>query len=1058
MLLHPNSALRLGGITILSNSLMSDLKSNFINEYFKIPTLAKLMIGDKDEEVRESSLMLMLQLLNKNDWGLQQDIEKAISKEVDAGLNNTLKLYVLRSLSNINKVNHELLITIITKASATQLTNMIFLASDAEIHDKSQYIIRCLLTDGIFHNEVTETMIEYLDNMFKYSSPGTHFQIVDLTLKLLKDFSSYSTNFLKDNINSWIETIIIKHAFSFEDVYNASKTTICARNWLSHFTGKDDREMPNDSFQILYNKNVTDLKNIFTGGNSEIEFNKWKNAVSTALRERLSKELASDMWTRHALSAQFCQDMSWVPELIQLVTKNEGENVENEASESLKWIFKNANCDDIANAIKSSKSSFLKLINAVFSNELSFETQSVLIEIVDLILKRIDFTDGVHNMINGTISCQYHETRSMALAMLKSLVYTKSGSIPDELITPPEDFQLSLQELPAKWEAGIHWLELLTSLKQHIAKAEKIALNIISPLIANIRFITNRKSPVENHSSMPVHEQQDIGETLPAGSSNELCTYWVQAIGVLAVYYPEEMKNSLPILSDMAYNNESEEVRVATLKALTMITRTGKFKKEVQEFVSKRTQSSSDTEVFFFINIWESLILEGEFNLPLESLLKAAVTGNKYERWVYLKALKSLNILAKQEEEKLQESLKSTVSSIVEMPPSDLDWDIRRKWVKLYAMLAQKKHQYAVSIISKIAREDDDIDVQLEAIASLTSLLLKKDDKIRETLMKAVPLKFLDSVLNKQNHQAQCQAWAKLTSLLPPSSEQSFIPNLVKTSVSHTSENVKLIILELLITRDASESAILDLLSKQITQALKNPEDEVRMWAISTMELITAIGIAHGTNTIKPILSSVMPNVLKIIMNEVKSNIQSDAERIFQTMCANFGAKDITILRSSVSGIAEYLESITDKGRHFITLFVRTLAIGYRLDATVLKAVRDVASVLKNNSHSRLVRTTVLELLGYFNMREPCFTVIDSIIPDIIFIVLHDTDDNIRLLALNLIIQVANRDESGELCLSDIRRHHQLLMSLLEIDDLMHAAAEILSLLRRKKVFERIFY
>ncbi|KAF8993216.1 hypothetical protein BDQ17DRAFT_154606 [Cyathus striatus] len=405
-----------------------------------------------------------------------------------------------------------------------------------------------------------------------------------------------------------------------------------------------------------------------------------------------------------------------------------------------------------------------------------------------------------------------------------------------------------------------------------------------------------------------------------------------------------------------------------------------------------------------------------------------------------------------------------------------LTGEVRQAWVSFFTLLATKEHQNAVKAIVKIAQDDEDIDLRIQAIESLTSLV-KSSEKVREIVIKDTST-YLDSVgwASDQSDRIKV-AWTnlKLQTILLSKSERNFIPNFVEAITQDLSLSIKEIITVTLVNLyvgdiDANQATIMDSLTGRIELGLRNQDVDIRNRSILAIGLISqAIAVREiqkddfrereaTANFVKGISGKLLPPLLRIITNE-EGDIFTAAENAFEGIKAASENRHLyyydgaTVSRSSLSAIPQVLELITDKGKDFVIRFVQTL----QTDIYRFRTVNDVTvSVVRKivNALSRTRRPShaaALELLIHFHQNDSCVRVIHSAIPEIISIALsRDTAEKVRILALDLIYLASSDDDDNNNLNEIIQRQHEFML-LLENAKHSHRAAKVLSIMAKNK-------
>ncbi|KAF8993223.1 armadillo-type protein [Cyathus striatus] len=1049
LLSHPDGVFRIHGVRIIMDASLH-FNSNSVDEmiqYSKIDTLCKLMISDKDEQVRETLLNFILKLWKTDE--LKMNVEKLTTDTIKGELdesNQISKLCILRSLSNIMQVDNEFFFAV-ANGSISQLIKLTFTGENSEIRSVGKDIVKSFLGNNQFRDTTKVNIQQLISASFSDTSQntwGTYCRFFHLILDFLEEF-----DFLREEISPWIKAVIIDCAFKFSSYYYRERITTCAEKWISDRAEMQTvgfHEPENDFFQTSYNSNVSTMQWYLTQGDSS-KSEIWENTIDSALRERLSKELMHSYWGNRCVASRLCRKVSWVSELIRLGIKDEDGDVQSEALGSLKALLKSQK-DDLA--WETMSSSFITVIDTVFSEESSYNIKVTWIEILSLLFKKISFHDGVRKIIEEIVKCSDSITRCMALNLLTSLV-----SIPSEVISPSKELKLSWNKLNEHAITGIHWLELLTSLKHCSTEAQEIGLKLMTPIIQDMRSTIRKNISDSDELQLHqlIHKQLDIKATFPEGEMEGVI--WVRTLGFLAAYFPEEMKNALPIIQDIVRTTKSDGIRSAAMKALAPLAQTDQFKEQISESLQEFLAPFSELEEvhYIWINVYNAMIRKGDVDLALKKLFDITIVGTegKFGEYTRTEALRVIASFASIDDVKLHEALKSMLAKI--STPVDLDWTNRLEWVRLYTVLAQKKFQHAIQVLVNIANEDIDADVRLEAVESLTTLA-KKDERIREILIKAIPFKYLDSVFAANNYYKTTLAWVKLINLLPSSSEFNYIPKLVEASVIHNNEDVRLVSVESLRQRfnndsEFTRSVITEQLSKHIELGLKNVDMSIRRRVVSTIEFILS---SENSRFMKPTLNSLIPHLLKIIMNE-DGDIQSEAELAFDGLAAYVEwipySDANAIIHSSISAIPQFLIAITEKGKDFVTKFAGSVLVNDNANAVVSMAARNIVSVLKGYGHPRLTYITSLELLIHFYKKhQSSKQIIHSAIPDIISTVLYNEVDDVRVVALELIVLVAQQDER---CLNEMMRYQQQFITLLESNSLKHSAAQVVSLMAKDK-------
>ncbi|KAG2002248.1 hypothetical protein CC2G_004451 [Coprinopsis cinerea AmutBmut pab1-1] len=266
------------------------------------------------------------------------------------------------------------------------------------------------------------------------------------------------------------------------------------------------------------------------------------------------------------------------------------------------------------------------------------------------------------------------------------------------------------------------------------------------------------------------------------------------------------------------------------------------------------------------------------------------------------------------------------------------------------------------------------------------------------------------------------------------------------------------------IASDAKEKeSIVALLVKRFEELLKDPDVEVRMKALCTLDY----GALEKDYSFEDCIKALLPLLLKIATTHDGSVIRETAENLLSTMIQGrlglqdaFGEFALTVTGS--------IAAMTERGRGVAVDLVKK--IPFLPEDIVPSTCSTLTPLLAHNWAD--TRSTALELLvliygrtqnrGRYSrqlglqLRSTDFGLeglqfIQSTIPDVIKMALRDTHDDLRVRALGFLVTLCSEDDF----LAKIKPCQPQLMALLEVDNLRSQTIELLSHLSRDRVVRR---
>ncbi|KAF8997696.1 armadillo-type protein [Cyathus striatus] len=922
---------------------------------------------------------------------------------VNNGLNNLPASsipHVLNSLINLKKKANIDFFHVLISSSMSRIVELTITSGNKEICYNGKNLLEAMLMHEQYHSPFYEELKRTLKmtSNSRFLTRRIDFRFVDIALGFIMGYK-----FLQVNIRIWIDILIINPAFyflrdgsdRFEDRLGAF-----ALEWLMTFItrGKQIYQISRSPlFRYLYGNRIDKLASL-------IDYGEWFKAIQLCFYTRLESELQSNDLKWGSVSAQLfvikaCTDTSFIPALFQMEVGGLSMDIRAEALRSLEHIYKN---HDITTWGPQVKLSFPEAFDKAICSETALLLNTGWNKMLSYLPIGVDiYESSIYKLIERTLSDTPDEwTRVVAMRLLTSLASHAPHVFKKHMITPPT-LELTLKNLNLNWSVGLRWLELLTSLKQ-LHDFHIMAQETLLPVLQEMRKLMGKSKL----SAQPfVHGQSEIIEILGLESIffniQEYITI-VRVLGFLTEYFPREMRNAVLLIGKIAERHDNEDVCSSAMMALVPLSQIEHFKQQVQhlllnkpELLSKRREGIHD----IWINKFEELALQGRQFFSLIALRRIAnhTSYSNYSERTRIIAIKVLASLVNYGGDKVQDSMFSMLSNVI---PKTEPSAVCVEWIKLFRIFAQKKSfQNILRILFIMATQEVDA-ISIEALDSLIYLAKSDGIQVYEAFEKYVSLHYLDSIL-----------------------------------VTNSKFN-------------------LTALSSSIKSGLNAEDAAIRH---VTIQVIESVAATYKDNFTYPVMESVLALLLRMIVTE-EGDIQFKAESAFESIMETFETQsndhqDRKILHSALAEIPGVLPiGITRKGMEFVLRFALRYFQGIDgdEDRSVIPIVAgNLIPTLRRNSW--LSRATAIALIThlYTGYTQHCLQLVRLTIPDIISVVLDDKVEEVRLLALKLLIQVVDRDSYS---LHRIKESLEGFMLLLDIDNILQLpASQLLSSMSKDK-------
>ncbi|KAF9002362.1 armadillo-type protein [Cyathus striatus] len=367
------------------------------------------------------------------------------------------------------------------------------------------------------------------------------------------------------------------------------------------------------------------------------------------------------------------------------------------------------------------------------------------------------------------------------------------------------------------WVFRLEWVKLLTILTQRDSDSD-----VRAEAVQSLIYLLTIKN---------IDEIQDGDKSILSAFSIPPYTGWqlrIKCVHLLTILNQKKIKNSESIsdIANLTREDTDEDVRSEAVKSLsTLIEADNKLQDPVKLVLSKVTALGVTDPHWKVCSAWLKLFTM----LTQKMIAQIAREGiNDDIRTDAVQSLISIIGDSTYDKAKLQDADKAMLSDIT--MPANSDSQVRMEWLKLYIILSQKDLQDSLPTILKMAKEDDDENIRVEAVKFLTTLVGQSG---YEKAIKAINF---DPSFNDKSSNV-CLVWVDFMEIL----QRKYL------SVSHHNDDVQQRALKLVMEFSAQDLLLIDL------------TEEFR----------------------ERILIHIVPLIMKIGMNE-EGNHQSEAKSTFE--------------------------------------------------------------------------------------------------------------------------------------------------------------------------------
>ncbi|KAF9002326.1 armadillo-type protein [Cyathus striatus] len=991
LLLYGDNQFRIQVIPIIAN-LLNDRDAT----QHLIPNLTELMLRDPDKVVQITVLKaLILDSLHNIEQYFSAIKASLPSSNFSADI-EPLEAFIADSIN--------------------LLATIVLVKENEELRNTGYELLKDLFKYGKLQSKIelamTKSLATALGNLWAKSNE--HLNILKNALRFLYEFEIFVSR-EQTNLETWINIFIIDRIFDHKSL------SYYARGWLTDFLDipKNDEssETPliEDHSREEYHNCIKRLQELVNLGNEE----EWRDKIQATISTRLIQELKCEHMPSRVVAIKLCVDSSWILTLFGMGITDIDLNVRIESMKQLKVLVRSQNAD--SNVLETLKSRilpeldkhlgknvlWLRRYNSCRSCELigasqlqcsaSEETESdedVRIEAIES-LTSIIMADGevtdvqilLQIIVKGAKEDTDDAVRLTAIKSLGSLITNLNDNILGDLSKMILSSVASTSvPIDSEWDICIEWVRSFNCLaKRKVYDTIPLIINIAKEYTdedVRVHALECLTSLVTSDEELQETVKQMLSDiTIIEDSSDEVQLEWIRLRVILG---QQEVEASIKMVIFLA-RYAAGSTRTKAMTYLTSQIEDGyELQESVKNILSDAMEEFDDLKQFrtewiqlLTLLAQQAKMTEGVAN-SFTTILKVA-KGDSYEA-VRLMAVKSIISLIDNDEIRSEPSVKQALAEVD--LPTNSNWETRKEWIKLFTILAQQNIQYSLTRIVKMAKNDRNEDVRLDAVQSLLNAL-KGNSDLQNSLSLIIKMAKEDD-----EEEIRLEALNSLKTLLDGSADRSqegFVEAISSVNMEFG----------LNCLNDPSKRVCLDWvkLMEHLLPVAAHKDDDVQKSAIDAFSNQYQHGRLNPSNVL--ILSGEIESGLKHLHCEVRSRAIKAVQFV-----------------SKVDGTNKKKESIQNS--KFTTRYARSCKWQYsnaEENNVVLSSVRRLVLVIRESRKTH-VRTTASEVLTYIftEYGETNSQIIDDTIPDIITIALDEKPPypQVRDLALDLIIVIGN--------------------------------------------------